>query len=186
MNLTNEWDILSEKILSDRIILRKISSKFPMERELKVKKVTICSALCLVFSLAIFNGYTYIKDVVELNEPCLFQVPELIPLAFRPAMDCSLCKDIQKVHRVSKISIDSFEKNYAYSQQPVIIVDAMRNWSAPSVFNFEYFKKLFGNEEVHSGDMCQFFPYKTDFKSLGEAMNMTLQYMRNMKWYIGW
>ncbi|CAD5115317.1 DgyrCDS4304 [Dimorphilus gyrociliatus] len=188
MDLTNEWNGITEEIRLLKISPRSIPAlaNLPKNSKFKFRKISIYSFLIVILAFLIFHGSSYVKDVIELNETCFIQVPESISLAFRPAMDCNLCKNVRKVHRVSKISVEKFEKYYAYSQQPVIITDAMKNWSASAAFNFEYFKKLFGNEEVHSGDMCQFFPYKTHFKSLGEAMNMSSSYMKNTKWYIGW
>ncbi|CAG2164130.1 unnamed protein product [Oppiella nova] len=62
---------------------------------------------------------------------------------------------------------------YAYSGVPVVITDAMVNWTATEVFSFEYFKNIYPNESPALDNYdrnCQFFPYKTQFKRLREII----------------
>lgn len=56
-----------------------------------------------------------------------------------------------------------------------------------NVFSFEFFRNLYRGYSVFS---CQFFPYKTEFKTLEEALNMSEARARfkegEKPWYIGW
>lgn len=77
---------------------------------------------------------------------------------------------------------------FAYSRVPVVITDAMVNWTAPEVFSFEYFKQLY-NQDSNYRKNCQFFPYKTKFRSLMEVFEMDpllADYSEGKPWYIGW
>ena len=81
---------------------------------------------------------------------------------------------------------------YAYSGRPVVVIDAMENWTAQHVFSFQFFKGVYEESLEHwtvqSG--CQFFPYETEFTQLREVFNMSEDraHMRDgtRPWYIGW
>lgn len=71
----------------------------------------------------------------------------------------------------------------------------MVNWTAPEVFSFDYFKEVYGEgEKLAQGksSSCQFFPYKTEFRSLKEALSMDFSRAHyndsngSTPWYIGW
>jgi len=88
-------------------------------------------------------------------------------------------------------AICSLLYRYAYSGRPVLILDGQENWTAPDSFSFEFFKNIYSSDSpvlVNSERDCQFFPYQTNFKNLGDVFNMTSE-RANMKgdpWYIGW
>lgn len=111
---------------------------------------------------------------------------------FRKSENCMICAGITEVQRVKNISRSDFEKFYSKTGLPVVISDGALTWPALYVFNFNFFKQLYtkNNEYNDAADECQFFPYKTEFKSLSEVFNMTAQRARlepNTKpWYIGW
>jgi len=71
----------------------------------------------------------------------------------------------------------------------VIVRDAQANWTATDVFSYEFFRELyteeFGGSSARS-QRCQFFPYKTEFRSLGEALTMSDQRRSSRPWYFGW
>lgn len=111
---------------------------------------------------------------------------------FRKPEDCSICKGINKVDRISNISQQDFDEFYALKAKPVIITDGTRGWDAQDLFSFNFFKDLY--EKYDTGrtgrTVCQFFPYKTEFDSLREALNMSEARARlepgTKEWYIGW
>lgn len=67
--------------------------------------------------------------------------------------------------------------------------DALTNWTATSVFSYEYFRELYLGDSAPSrggrSRRCQFFPYKTEFHSLVEALSMSEE-RRLRPWYFGW
>jgi histone arginine demethylase JMJD6 len=65
----------------------------------------------------------------------------------------------------------------------VVIEDAMRNWTAPSVFSFQFLRQLYRDSPQSN---CQFFPYKTEFKRLAEFFNMSQERATGRPWYVGW
>ncbi|XP_053999008.1 uncharacterized protein LOC128887299 isoform X1 [Hylaeus anthracinus] len=117
---------------------------------------------------------------------CLAELPLFTQKIFRPAEDCSICRDVQQVDRISNVVPGNFEERYAYSGRPVVITDAMTNWTAPKVFSFSFFKSLYDGEDAN----CQFFPYKTEFKSLQDVFDMdanrSLLENGTKPWYVGW
>ncbi|XP_076634798.1 uncharacterized protein LOC143348461 [Colletes latitarsis] len=120
------------------------------------------------------------------HDKCLAELPSFTQKIFRPAEDCSICRDVQQVDRISNVVPGTFEERYAYSGRPVVITDAMTNWTAPRVFSFMFFKSLYDGEDAN----CQFFPYKTEFKSLQDVFEMdasrSLLEEGTKPWYVGW
>jgi len=189
------------------------SSLLQIESFNKLKKPsrTLHIAAIVIGVLAVFFGcfvYAVKKDVIttksiahfiadkildfELEkENCFFPMPELILDMFRPPVDCRMCKNVTSVDRVRNISPEEFLEKYAYTARPVVIEDGMRNWTAQKYFNFEFFQKIYSPESpVMKGrdPQCQFFPYKTSFRSLEEVFEMPEKdaKMEGKPWYIGW
>ena len=127
------------------------------------------------------------------NEPCLVEWNDRILDMARPPVDCKMCRGLKQVQRVSKITPEMFEENWAYSSVPVVITDAMKNWTAPQTFSFYFFKDIYADGSAalrNTEEKCQFFPYKTSFQNLAEVFNMS-KARAELKagvapWYIGW
>jgi histone arginine demethylase JMJD6 len=68
----------------------------------------------------------------------------------------------------------------------VIVKDALANWTAMEVFSYEFFRELYTKESSSPrSQRCQFFPYKTGFRSLIEALTMSKE-RQLTPWYFGW
>lgn len=79
-----------------------------------------------------------------------------------------------------------FHYRYAYSGIPVVVTDGASNWTALQSFSLDFFQRLYRNSDLKaSKNVCQFFPYKTEFKGLQDVFNMTAERSRQ-PWYIGW
>ncbi|XP_063702074.1 uncharacterized protein LOC134832105 [Culicoides brevitarsis] len=130
-----------------------------------------------------FGMKMYLND-----SECFLSMPNSVSLAFRPLQSCDFCKNVKEVPVLSNLSPEIFEKRFAYSSAPVIIADATSNWTATEVFSFEYFRDLYSKSSSKAN--CQFFPYKTEFKSLQEAFRMSDARARyepgEAPWYFGW
>lgn len=102
-----------------------------------------------------------------------------------------MCLDVTEIDKVKNISQNQFELNYASKMKPVVVIDGTRNWAPIKTFDFDFFKDLYqdvkGDTIKHE---CQFFPYKTEFKSLTDALNMSVPRSKlepgTESWYIGW
>ncbi|KAJ8303305.1 hypothetical protein KUTeg_019701 [Tegillarca granosa] len=134
-----------------------------------------------------------LNDLDPDNEPCLVPLYEPLSELTRPPLNCGFCRNISKVEKISNIQPETFESLYAYSAVPVIITDASKNWTAPNVFSFEFFKSLYskGSPALENTlSECQFFPYKTNFNNLGEVFQMSDDRAKmkdgSEPWYIGW
>lgn len=110
---------------------------------------------------------------------------------FRKPEKCTLCENLTKISKVTNISTQDFENLYMTTAQPVVIADGTRGWTAVENFHFNFFKQLYQNassERIKTS--CQFFPYKTEFKTLKDALNMSTARSRleegEKPWYIGW
>lgn len=118
-------------------------------------------------------------------------MPPSVSFAFRPLQSCVFCRDVKEIPIVTNLSPEDFERRFAYSGAPVIVKDATQNWTATEVFTYDYFRNLYLNAFDYSSKAnCQFFPYKTEFKSLQEAFRMDearARYEKGQKpWYFGW
>lgn len=80
----------------------------------------------------------------------------------------------------------SIDRSYAYTARPVVVTDATTNWTAMDTFSYAYLKELYRGQEAD----CQFFPYKTEFRSLQDVFNMSasraLLKAGTKPWYVGW
>ena len=124
------------------------------------------------------------------ESPCLLEQNPVSMEMTRPLANCSMCQELESVPRIDNISKKEFIEIYAYSGRPIVVTDAISNWSALELFNFSYFKKLYEEtkESYQINEDCQFFPYRTDFKSLKDAFNMTVNrsLLQEDSWYFGW
>ncbi|XP_059219007.1 bifunctional arginine demethylase and lysyl-hydroxylase psr-1 [Stomoxys calcitrans] len=130
-------------------------------------------------------------------ERCSFEMPRLLRYAFRPPENCNFCENVDKIARVSDITSQEFARKYAYSATPVIIEDATKNWTALEKFDYWYFRDVYNNAQRKEKILdCQFLPYKTGFRDIFEALDMSearVEYFNNnsanneeQPWYFGW
>ncbi|KAF5306007.1 hypothetical protein FQR65_LT07500 [Abscondita terminalis] len=126
------------------------------------------------------------------DSECLIEMPSDSSKIFREPETCDICVDTYEVPKIRNLSRDDFENLFVIPGKPLVVTDATKDWLAAKMFSFEFFKKLYDSirEDDYSETDCQFFPYKTEFKSLKEALNMTIERSRlepgTLPWYIGW
>ena len=160
----------------------------------KCKKIALY-AIPVIIAVAVTFSLMFKKDILEVvkTTKCLVEPNVLMAEIGRPLQDCSLCANLKSVPILKDISKNEFLQKYAYTGVPVLIKEATKNWTAMETFNFEYFKKIYTEKEdtldVIDQD-CQFFGYKTEFDSLGDALSMSkdrADYKPGEKpWYFGW
>ncbi|XP_065314994.1 bifunctional arginine demethylase and lysyl-hydroxylase JMJD6-like [Gordionus sp. m RMFG-2023] len=147
------------------------------------------------FTLKEFSKFwlTKIKKYNLDEEYCTVESPNYFADVFRPPVNCEKCRNISGIPKISNITQLQFELEYAYSLQPIVITDAQINWTAKNTFNLEFFKNVYkeGSPVLEKSEKnCQFFPYKTEFKSLVQVFNMSKERAKledNSKpWYVGW
>ena len=188
---------LREKSLKSGETLDNIRSEFLREVKEHSTSRTRSRQLWLFFILpVVLAAACYYFDVIEQlkirEEPCLMNVNEIFIELTRKPTNCSLvCEGLAEIPRVSDLSKEEFVTKYAYSGRPVVVIDAAKNWSATERFNFTFFKELFEkNKDAYrvNEDECQFFPYRTEFTSLEQAMNMSKDRSewKEKPWYFGW
>lgn len=156
-----------------------------MDLNVSYRKYVFIFAMCLSVAFLLHNLNLFTE------KECIVAMPNDLLKAFRKADNCDFCHDVNQVARVENISPSEFEKKFAYNGKPVIITDATKNWTALEVFDFWYFKNVYENSRKYQKKMnCQFFPYKTEFKSLLEALSIPedrVNYESGTKpWYFGW
>ncbi|XP_054164429.1 bifunctional arginine demethylase and lysyl-hydroxylase JMJD6-like, partial [Oppia nitens] len=124
---------------------------------------------------------------------CTIAMPGGLQNAFMPQFDCNICANLKNISKVFNITQQEFTERYAYSGVPVVIMDAMTNWTATHIFSFEYFKEIYPDDSPALDNYernCQFFPYKTNFTSLRQVLNMGTERAQLLTgtepWYIGW
>lgn len=144
-------------------------------------------------SLAVFWGWWFWENI-DRDSHCLVDTEVVLwnEIARKPS-DCSLlCEGVNEVSRVTNLSKEEFISKYAYSGRPVVITDAAKNWSAVGKFSFQFFKRLYAkNKEAAEENPelgCTFFPYKSGFNSLRQALKMPKERAewKGKPWYIGW
>lgn len=180
-----------------------------LERNKPICDIYLVLAISFAFLALSMSGVTHvgIKPFLRFSydkifsidldsEPCLAPKFETMIDIFRPPHSCDLCRNLEEIERRSNITREEFEEKYAYTNRPVIITDAMKNWLALEKFDFEFFQLLYRSNssalravEEH----CQFFAYKNadEFESLADVFQMDFDraHMTDENyrpWYIGW
>lgn len=175
-----------EKCKQNQIDLGQMASiKNRRELAVSLKKYNIFVGVVVIMTIVYYNYDLFTDDT------CALLMPNSITKVLRHPESCDFCRNVHKVSRVENISPDEFEYKFAYDARPVIITDAMKNWTAMSIFDFWYFKDIYENVRKNKKKWnCQFFPYKTDVKSLHEALSIPkerVNYEPGTKpWYFGW
>lgn len=118
-------------------------------------------------------------------------MPSSVSKAFRMPEKCDFCSNIREIEKLSNLSPNLFEKKYAYSATPLVVTDATSNWTAPSKFDFWYFKDVYENAKRKRKILsCQFFPYKSGLKNLYDALSISEKRVNydsgEAPWYFGW
>ncbi|XP_025195714.1 uncharacterized protein LOC112594912 [Melanaphis sacchari] len=120
------------------------------------------------------------------DQQCALTLPDFFEDVLRPPIDCSYCQELDAIEKVFNLSAENFEKHYAYTGRPVVVVEDS-NVERSTNFGFRFFKNLSDSKLLTP---CQFFPYKTEFKTLEEALNMDDERAKMTPgytpWYIGW
>lgn len=129
----------------------------------------------------------------QADERCFVENYEFLADLMRPVVNCDICRNVSSVGRVSGLSKEEFMEKYAFTGTPVVVTDAMKNWTARHHFSFDYFRNLYGKDSPNvrgeAGEECQFFPYQTKFQTLGEVFAMSKERrtgVHGKPWYIGW
>lgn len=201
-----DGDLLSIKVPKDFIAVKKCNVAVTNVLKCNSKYIMCSSAIgFVIFAIILsFYGsllqekvsalYFALSDLDPKGEKCLLPMPDSVVDISRPPVDCSICRGMTSVDRAKNITSEEFEKYYAYSGKPVVIADAMMDWSASNVFSFDFFKSIYAEDSpvfIHSAEQnCQFFPYKTKFRNLAEVFNMSKERAElrdgSEPWYIGW
>lgn len=191
---------LREKSLKGGETLDNIRAEFLRQvardnKETSSKKRSLKWLLIVVLPV-VFAVAGYYFDVIQLlkvkEQPCLVEVNEIFIEVTRKRTNCTLlCEGLTEIPRVSDLSKQEFVAKYAYTGRPVVVVDGAKNWSAIDRFSFTFFKELFDkNKDAYrvNEDECQFFPYRTEFISLEQALNMSKERSewKAEPWYFGW
>ena len=192
--LVNLFSDLREKALKSGEEIETVRLEFLRDVQRHKKspyKLLIVLVIPVILSV---GGYFLCRDLTEglAEEPCLVNVNEIFGEMTRKLTNCSLmCEGLANIPRVSNLSKEEFVLKYAYSGRPVVVEDAATNWSALRTFNFTFFRKIHQkNKDAYqiNEEECQFFPYKTEFATLEEALKMPKERAewKAEPWYIGW
>ena len=56
--------------------------------------------------------------------------------------DCSVCRKLRKIKRVSNVSQSTIADDYLFSNVPVIVTDAMEEWDALGKFDIGFLAEV--------------------------------------------
>lgn len=184
----------SEKLIN--LIKKATKLRIPIQNLPVVTNSFVFQKICIKFGIIYFISllcvtFIYNLKFVLTDKDCFVPMPSSLSHSFREPEHCDFCRHVQRIPYIDNISPTEFERNFAYNGQPVIVTDAMSNWTAPNVFDFWYFKSIYEESQKDNEQLnCQFFPYKTDFKNLYEALSIPkerVNYEQGYEpWYFGW
>jgi len=184
-------------------IVKKINKRYQKVSWIKLVVKVLGAIASTCFLLAAISLYLVVskstlgKQIAKLvikdvdNDECAVPAGEGISDYFRPPVDCNLCKDVKGLTVVDNITPEEFHKNFSFTMKPLLVKGGQKDWNAKNVFSLDYFRSIYPKksqalERVQSD--CQFFPYKTNFNSLGEVLQMSKEREegKGKPWYIGW
>ncbi|XP_066917836.1 uncharacterized protein [Clytia hemisphaerica] len=126
----------------------------------------------------------------NLESSCLVHGTDLTIEMARPPVDCSVCNGISEVPIAYNMTKEYFIKHHAYSGVPVLIKGGVKHWSALETFDYKYFKQVYDDDALREFDdkPCQFFAYKTNFRTLEDVFSMSKKRaaLKKDQWYVGW
>ena len=161
-------------------------------------RMTIIIVLFAIFcgGAAVFydiNSLDDLKSFLFYESPCVMSNNGFLIEIARPLTNCSMCQNLRVIPVEENLTTEKFIEKYAYSAVPVLVKNATFNWTAMSTFSFHYFKELYtglAGALASVEEECQFFPYKTEFETLADALNISdarANFSEGEKpWYIGW
>lgn len=91
-----------------------------------------------------FNGL--LDDEIQ-SEECAVPLPSFIEPTLWPIDDCKMCIGLTEIKRVENITKEEFLEKYAYTAVPIIVTDAMKNWTGMSEINFNFLKNLYAKAD---------------------------------------
>ncbi|KAL3287136.1 hypothetical protein HHI36_001616 [Cryptolaemus montrouzieri] len=161
--------------------------KIMCRKKIRSDKVFVKSLCFFIF----FSAYIAIyHSNLSTEKSCLLDAPTSFSEIFRRPVDCGFCQTVTKIDKIHNVTVQDFYSTYVKNSRPVIVKDATQSWKAMKLFSFDFFKNLYVSTEEEQELTCQFFPYKTEFKSLSEALNMSYDraHLKSGEepWYIGW
>lgn len=161
-----------------------------IKTNLKIKILNF-KFVVIVLGVTLSTLSVYVKMYLS-SASCVLELPSELSKMFRSPENCNFCENVTEVDRIANISPDEFERKYAYTGIPVIVTDGTSTWSSLKTFDFWYFKEIYeeARKRTNKPMNCQFFPYKTGFKSFSEAMSIPVERVNyepgTDPWYFGW
>ncbi|CAB3374486.1 Hypothetical predicted protein [Cloeon dipterum] len=150
----------------------------------------------IVLLLAIVLAVPNLQDEIlrsAFESRCVVANNFLLMEASRTETDCeSVCVGVDAAHELHAPTRAQFAM-LAYASRPVVVRGAAADWSALRVFSPAFFRSVYeaypdAYRAIESD--CQFFPFRTEFSTLRDALNMDpdrVSLVPDTKpWYIGW
>ncbi|KAJ3640192.1 hypothetical protein Zmor_003506 [Zophobas morio] len=164
-------------------------SKLDVTKRIFKKSYIFLNKTTTFFFLGILSIF-FVTSQTELfsTSTCLITMPSDASKWFREPEICDICEGVTQVIKIKNVSAAAFYRDYVLPATPVVVMDGAKYWTAQKNFSFDFFKKLYQTSD--DSVSCQFFPYKTEFSSLLEALEMDPKRARlesgQKPWYIGW
>ncbi|XP_033733589.1 uncharacterized protein LOC117322749 isoform X2 [Pecten maximus] len=140
--------------------------------------LAIVIAVLSIFLGGLAYHYDFKEEIVMAlkHSRCIIDNNGFVIEITRPKTNCQICENLLSVPMETNISTEEFIRKYAYTAVPVLVKDATRLWTAMDTFSFRFFRDLY--KSVNGSldaveEECQFFPYKTEFETLEDVLNMT-------------
>ena len=88
----------------------------------------------------LWNGFA-LEDLTK--ESCALEQPDVFNALLRPIDDCDMCLGLERIEHLEHITQKKFIKKYAYTSVPVVIRNALTNWTALNVLSFDFLKEVY-------------------------------------------
>ncbi|KAK0158135.1 hypothetical protein PV328_009176 [Microctonus aethiopoides] len=155
--------------------------------------IFIATIISLIIAVFFYNPkIDYILTQYIYETRCFIPNNYLVWEFTRPISNCDFCRGIDSPLNFENLTKEEFLP-HAYSSRPMVIKNAAKSWPASQIFSLEFFRDLYKNIDgayTSIEEECQFLPFKSNFTSLKEVLEMSHERASNPQpvdsWYVGW
>ncbi|XP_003737786.1 uncharacterized protein LOC100898298 [Galendromus occidentalis] len=144
-------------------------------------KLFVHSAILATVIIFLIKVAGYADELQQSR--CLLGVPKVLQNAFVPPFNCSLCEHLDEVPWILSNETDQYSHLILRKEVPLVVRGAYRKIASEKTMSWDSLKEIYAGRTKK--ETCQFFPYKTEFRDLEDALQMSHERMQN-HFYVGW
>ncbi|XP_067036007.1 uncharacterized protein [Acropora muricata] len=112
--------------------------------------------VCIYGKFVAMKALPYWDWTVIYDQDCFIENPYYVQDKLTED-DCNTCKDLQSIQRIFEADQSDIAENNLYTNTPVIVTDATKQWDAVNKFNIDFLAKMYEDYDLLAENHeCQF------------------------------